>query len=93
MVYLSLGLLGFIVMSYLGSVAERSKPGLYRSIAWSETRTFWAQGLVKRSTVGGRPHHRIRKAQATITAQQFSNTPFHFCSHADQQRSSRLYLL
>ena len=42
MVYLPLGLLGFIVMSYLGSVADRSKRGLYRSISWSETRTFWA---------------------------------------------------
>ena len=42
MVYLPLGLLGFIVMSYLGSVAERSKRGLYLSISWSDTRTFLA---------------------------------------------------
>jgi hypothetical protein len=41
-VYLPLGLLGFIVMSYLGSVAERSKRGLYFSISWSDTRTFLA---------------------------------------------------
>jgi hypothetical protein len=52
-----------------------------------------AYGPISRSTFGCIFFHVIRNAQARITSQQFSNTPFHFFSSDDQQRSIGLYLL
>ncbi len=82
-----------MVTSYFGKVADRSKRALMLFISAAGTLTFLAYVPNRRSTTGCMPYQVIRKAHARITSQQFSNTPFHFCSNADQHRSLGFYLL
>src|SRR5207245_540361 len=47
----------------------------------------------RRFTIGCILFHVIRKAPCRMTFRQLSSVPFHFFWRADQQRSTRLYLL
>src|SRR3954466_13826872 len=84
---------GLMVMSYFGSVAERSRRASYCFISLAGTRTPSAYTPWSRFTVGCRPFHFIRRAHCRTTFRPFSNSPFHFFSNADQHRSIGLYLL
>ena len=85
--------LDLMVMSYFGRVAERSSRASIAFISRAGTRTPSGYSPSSRFTVGCRPFHLIRKAHCRTTFQQFSSTPFHFLSSADQHRSIELYLL
>ena len=80
-------------MSYFGNVVDRSSRASIPFISLAGTRTPSAYSPSSRFTVGCRRFHLIRRAQRRTTSQQFSSTPFHFCSSADQHRSIGLYLL
>jgi hypothetical protein len=84
---------GLMVMSYFGRVAERSSRASYCFISLAGTRTPSGYTPGSRFTVGCRPFHFIRRAHCRTTFRPFSNSPFHFCSSADQHRSIGLYLL
>src|SRR5512143_1100988 len=85
--------LGLMVMSYFGRVAERCRRASYCFISLAETRTPSGYAPGRRFTVGCRPFQVLRSAHCRTTFRQFSNTPFHFFSSADQHRSIGLYLL
>src|SRR4029077_6768422 len=85
--------LGLMRMSYFGRVAERCSRASYSFISLAATRTPSGYVPSKWFTVGCDPFQVIRRAHSRTTSRQFHNTPFHFFSSADQQRSIRLYLL
>src|SRR5258708_4901468 len=85
--------LGLMTMSYFGRVAERCSRISYSFISLAATRTPSGYVPSKCSTVGCAPFQVIRRAHRRTTSRLFSNTPFHFRSSDDQQRSIRLYLL
>ena len=85
--------LGLMVMSYFGRVVDRSSRASIAFISLAGTRTPSGYSPARRFTVGCRPFQVIRRAHCRTTFQQFSNTPFHFFSSADQHRSIGLYLL
>src|SRR5215210_688213 len=84
---------GLMVMSYFGRVAERCRRASIGFISLADTRTPSGYAPCRRFTVGCRPFHFMRRAHCRTTFRQFSKTPFHFFSNADQHRSIGLYLL
>src|SRR5512135_1858602 len=85
--------LGLMTMSYFGRVAERCNRASYGFISLAATRTPSGYSPSKCRTIGCDPFQVIRRAHCRTTSRLVSNTPFHFFSNADQQRSIRLYLL
>jgi hypothetical protein len=81
------------VLSYWGSVAERSQRALSVSRAATGTRTFVAYDSSNLATVGCVPFPVRRRAHPRITSQQLGSTPFHFFAHDDPQRSLGWYVL
>ena len=61
-----------MVMSYFGSVAERSRRASYGFISLAGTRTPSGYTPWSRFTVGCRPFHRIRRAHCRTTFRPFS---------------------
>src|SRR5512135_1680338 len=84
---------GLMTMSYFGRVAERCSRASYAFISLAATLTPSGYTPSRHPRVGWWPVQVIRRAHCRTTFQPFSNTPFHFFSRADQQRSIRLYLL
>jgi hypothetical protein len=82
-----------MTISYFGKVAERRSRASYGPISLAVKRTPSGYTPSSCPTVGCEPFQVIRKAHWRTTSRLFSNTPFHFLSNADQQRSIRLYLL
>src|SRR5438552_14274103 len=85
--------LGLMVMSYFGRVADRCRRASYCFISLAGTRTPSGYTPCNRFTVGCCFFHVILKAHCKITFRPSSNTPFHFFSNDDQHRSIGLYLL
>src|SRR5512135_908989 len=86
-------ILGLMIISYFGRVAERCRRASYSFISLAATRTPSGYAPWRRFTVGCNPFQVIRRAHCRTTFRPFSNTPFHFFSRADQHRSMGLYLL
>jgi hypothetical protein len=91
--YLPLGFRGRMVMSYLGSAADRSSRASTGRISALVSVTPPGYSPDRVSTTGVSPCQVIRRAYPRMTPRLVSSPPRHFRSSAAQHRSTGLYLL